>query len=197
MKKTLSQGFGGHESCEKWKFPSYISLLHAPLAPPAPPATTITPFIFSSNRGSTGLHCHIYSRLWPIKIIRTASGTRAASIHLFRIFWSFRVPQNSILLVTKVKTKILTKLKTQSLPNKYLTKIEQLDPLTTDQMDSGLVLLVDLTGYMQHFGMTGLSLNWGSLLQSCDVYFTVVYREPCQNGTIFCTKGLDIVFRFV
>ena len=109
---------------KKCKFPSYISLLHAPLAPPAPPATTITPFIFSSSRRSTGLHRHVYSRPWPIKIIRTDSGTRAASIHLFRMFWGFRFQQNSVPLVTdRKKTIILTKLKPQILPNKYLTKL--------------------------------------------------------------------------
>ena len=71
-----------------------------------PPTNTITSFsttstssILSTNRRSTGLHNHIYSRLWLFQIRTAASKTEAESICLFRISLSFRVQRKIVPLL--------------------------------------------------------------------------------------------------
>ena len=67
-------------------------------------STTSTSSIPSTNRRSTGLDPYIYSRLWLFQIKTAASGTKAESIFLLRTSLSFRVQQNIVPLVTKLKT---------------------------------------------------------------------------------------------
>ena len=57
-------------------------------------STTSTTIIRSTNRRSTGLHPHIYSRLWLFQIRTAVSRTEVESICLFRTSLSFRVKRN-------------------------------------------------------------------------------------------------------
>ena len=59
-------------------------------------STTSTFSIPSTDRRSTGLHPHIYSRLSLFQIRTAASGTEAESICLFRTSLSFRVQRNIV-----------------------------------------------------------------------------------------------------
>ena len=81
-----------------------ISLLNiCPTRTTSSSSTTIKSIISSTNRRSTALHRHIYSRLWLVQITRVATGTEAESICVFRMFLSFRVQQNIVSLVTTSK----------------------------------------------------------------------------------------------
>ena len=83
-------------------------------------STTSTSSIPSTNRRSTGLHPYIYSRLWLFQMKTAASGTEAESICLFRTSLSFRVQQNFIPLVIKLKNSNCDK----TLKKLIVTKLE-------------------------------------------------------------------------
>ena len=82
-------------------------------------STTSTSSIPSTNRRSTGLHPYIYSRLWLFQMRTAASGTEAESICSFRTSLSFRVEQNIVPLVTKLKPSNCDKTQTLTLWQNY------------------------------------------------------------------------------
>ena len=67
-------------------------------------STTSTFSIPSTNRRSSGLHPHIYFRLWLLQTRTTASGTEAKSICLFRTSLSFRLQWNIVPLLILIGT---------------------------------------------------------------------------------------------